>query len=86
MNSLRAPHSWRGLRLFLRAQASLPACFDRLVFWLIFTGFLLTTSPTLSAQTDDNTATAGGRIAEQARTLALPCNATTVRGRGADVN
>jgi hypothetical protein len=76
MNSLRAPYSRRGLRLFLVAQASLPAYFDRLVFWLIVTAFLLTTSPTLFAQTDDNAATAGGRIAELATTPALPGNAT----------
>ena len=56
MNSHRAPYSWRGLRLFLRAQASLPACFDRSVFWLIVTTFLLTTSPTFFAQTNNNTA------------------------------
>jgi hypothetical protein len=54
MNSPRAPYSRRGIRLFLRAQASLPAYFDRLVFWLIVTAFLLNTSPTLFAQTNDN--------------------------------
>jgi hypothetical protein len=71
MHSLRAPKLRRGLRLFLGAQASLPAYFDRLVFWLIVKGFLLTTSPTLFAQTNDNVATAGGRIAEAARIRAF---------------
>jgi len=76
MNSLRAPYSRRGLRLFLGAQASSPAYFDRLDFWLIATACLLTTSPTLFAQTNDNAATMGGRIAELARTPALPCKTT----------
>jgi len=81
MKSPRAPYSRRGLRLFLGAQASLPAYFDRLLCWLIVTAFLLTTSPTLFAQTNDNTTTAGGRIAELARTPALPGNATvTLKG------
>jgi len=80
MNSLRAPYSRRGLRLFLGAQASSPAYFDRLVIWLIVTAFLLTTSPTLFAQTNDNAATMGGRIAELARTPALPGNATVSLG------
>jgi len=56
------------------------ACFDRLVIWLIVTAFLLTTSPTLFAQTDGNAATAGGRIAEMARTPALPGNETVTLG------
>ncbi len=80
MKSLRAPYSRRGLRLFLGAQASLPAYFDRLVFWLIVTAFLFITSPTLFAQTDDNAAIAGVRIAELARTPALPGNATVTLG------
>ena len=80
MNSLRAPYTRRGLRLFLGAQASSPAYFIRLVFWLIVTAFLFTTSPILFAQTNDNAATAGGRIAELARTLALPGNATGTLG------
>jgi outer membrane receptor protein involved in Fe transport len=80
MNSLRAPYSRRGLRLFLGAQAFLPAYFDRLVFWLIVTAFLFTTSPTLFAQTTDNADTAGGRIAELAGTPALPGNGTLTLG------
>ena len=85
MNSLRAPYSRRGLRLFLGAQASLPAHFVRSVFWLIVTALLLTTSPTLFAQTNDNAATAGGRIAELARTPGLPPgNATVTLGLGFD--
>jgi len=60
----------------LGAHASTPARFDRLVFWLIVTAFLLTTSSTLFAQTNDNAATAGGRVAEQAGTPALPGIAT----------
>ena len=79
MNSPCAPSLWRGFQLFLGKQASLPACFVRLVFWLIVTGFSLITSPSLFAQTSDNTATVGGRIAGQARTPALH-NATIVRG------
>src|SRR5262245_47051868 len=71
MNSLRAPYSRRGLRLFLGAQVSLPAYFVRLVIWLIVTVFLLNISPTLFAQTNDNAATAGGRIAEAARIRAF---------------
>jgi outer membrane receptor protein involved in Fe transport len=58
----------------------LPAYFDRLVFWLIDTAFLSITSPALFAQTDDNAATAGGRIAELAGTPALPGNATVTLG------
>jgi len=85
MNSLRGPYSRRGIRLSLRAQASLTGRVDRPVFWLIVTAFLLTTSPNLIAQANDNPATVGGRIAEQARTPALPGNTTTMRGRGADV-
>jgi hypothetical protein len=64
----------------LGAQASLPAYFDRLVFWLIGAAFLLTTSPTLFAQTCDNATTAGGVIAELARTPAPPGNATVTLG------
>ena len=75
MNSLRAPYSRRGFRLFLGAQASLPAYFDRLVFWLIVSAFLLTTSPTLFAQTDDNAAPAGGRIACHDR---IACSSSSV--------
>jgi outer membrane receptor protein involved in Fe transport len=89
MNSPCAPSLWRGFQLFLGKQASLPACFGQLVFWLIVTGFsliTLITSPSLFAQTSDNTATVGGRIAGQARTPALPDNATIVRGRVTDAS
>jgi hypothetical protein len=86
MNSPCAPSLWRGFQLFLGKQASLPAFIGWLVFWLIFTGFLLITSPSLFAQTNDNTATGGGRIARQARTPALPDNATIVRGRVTDMS
>jgi Carboxypeptidase regulatory-like domain len=101
MNLPSAPSSWRGLQLFLGAQASLPACFGQLflgaqaslpacfgqlVFWLIVTGFLLITSPSLLAQTNDKTATVGGRIAGQARTPALPDNAGAVQGRVTDAS
>src|SRR5262245_44439234 len=72
MNSPCASPSWRKF---------LPGKRPR---WLIVTAFLLTTSSALFAQTNDNAATAVGRIAGQARTPALPGNATTVRGRVTD--
>jgi hypothetical protein len=65
MNSPCAPSLWRGIQLFLGKQASLPACFGQFVFWLIVTGFSLITSPPLFAQTNDNTAPGGRRIARQ---------------------
>ena len=80
MNSSHAPYSRRGLRLFLGVHASLPAYFDQLALRLIATGFLLIASPSLFAQTNDNTATVGGRIAGQSRTPALPGNATMTVG------
>ena len=86
MNLLCARSSWRGFQLFLEKQASLPACFGQLVFWPIVTGFLLITSPSLFAQTNDNTDPAGRRIAGRARTAALPDNAKTVRGRVSDAS
>jgi len=64
----------------------MPDCFGQLVFWPIVTGFLLTTSPSLFAQTNDNTTPVGGRIAGQARTAALPDNSKTVRGRVTDAS
>jgi hypothetical protein len=85
MNSPCAPSLWRGFQLFLGKQASLRAFFDWLVFWLIVTGFLLITSPSLFAQTNDNTSTVYGRIAGQARTPALPGDRTTVRRRVTDM-
>jgi carboxypeptidase family protein len=84
MSSPCAPSSWRGFQLLLGKQAFLPAFFGRLVFWQIVTSFLLITSPSLFAQTNDNTATVGGRIAGQAKTPALPDNTKTVRGRVTD--
>jgi len=62
MNSPCAPSSWRGFQLSLGKQASSPARFGRLVFWQIVTGFLLITSPSFFVQTNDNSATVGGRI------------------------
>ena len=55
MNSPCAPSRGAVFQLLLGkqllgAQATLPACFGRLVFWLIVTGFLLITSPSLFAQ------------------------------------
>jgi outer membrane receptor for ferrienterochelin and colicins len=72
MNSPCASPSWRKF---------LPGKRPR---WLIVTAFLLTTSSAHFAQTNDNAATAVGRVAGQARTPALPGNATTVRGRVTD--
>jgi hypothetical protein len=86
MNSPCAPSLWRGFQLFLGKQASLPACFGQLVFWLIVTGFSLITSPPLFAQINDNTAPVSGRIAGQARTPALPGDGTTVHGRVTDMS
>jgi outer membrane receptor for ferrienterochelin and colicins len=69
MNSPCAPSSRRGLRSFLGtqllgAQAFLPACVGQSVLWLIVTAFLLTTSPTLFAQTNDGAGAVRGRVTD----------------------
>jgi hypothetical protein len=76
MNSSCAPSLWRGFQLFLGKQASLPAFFGRLVFWLIVTGFLLITSPSLFAQTNDNTSTVGGRVTDMSGALVAGASVT----------
>jgi outer membrane receptor for ferrienterochelin and colicins len=76
MNSPCAPSLWRGFQLFLGKQASLRAFFDRLVFWLIVTGFLLITSPSLFAQTNDNTSTVGGRVTDMSGALVAGASVT----------
>jgi hypothetical protein len=72
MNSPYAPSLWLGIQLFPGKHALLPGCFGQLVFWLIVTGFSLITSPPLFAQTNDNTAPGGRRIARQEWINTLP--------------